>query len=314
MTIATLSDRESGTRAEILVSQGFNCFRFLIPRDGRPGPTQDVLWAEADFESGACRPSGSGIPLLFPFPGRIAGTSITWQGRTYSLQEGDGRGHAIHGFVHTRPWRVVAQSKTELLGEFQASRDDPELLDHWPSDFRLQATYRLHGRSLLLEMDVTNCGTQSLPCGFGAHPYFRVPLDPGSSLDDCRLVLPTTYRWELVDMIPTGRRLALPDAASLAEGVPLADLELDDVFTGLQGVGRQFEARLQQGSRAVTLAFARGMPHCVVYTPPHRQAICVEPYSCAPDALRLAEQGIDAGLRVLAPGERWHTWMRIDAT
>ncbi|MEZ6109737.1 MAG: hypothetical protein R3C99_01600 [Pirellulaceae bacterium] len=32
------------------------------------------------------RPSGSGIPLLFPFPGRWPGTSFTWQDKTYPLK------------------------------------------------------------------------------------------------------------------------------------------------------------------------------------------------------------------------------------
>ena len=37
-----------------------------------------------------------------------------------------------------------------------------------------------------------------------------------------------------------------------------------------------------------------------VYTPP--QAICLEPQTCAPDAFNLSGRGIDAGMRVVAPG------------
>jgi aldose 1-epimerase len=43
----------------------------------------------------------------------------------------------------------------------------------------------------------------------------------------------------------------------------------------------------------------------VVFTPPHRQAIALEPYTCATDAINLQTQGIDAGLLVLRPGEEW---------
>ena len=40
-------------------------------------------------------------------------------------------------------------------------------------------------------------------------------------------------------------------------------------------------------------------------TPPHRQAVCLEPYTCPTDAINLQQRGVDAGLLVLQPGEKW---------
>ena len=57
-----------------------------------------MLWAAADFAAGG-RPSSSGIPLMFPFAGRIRGTSFHFDGKQYALEAGDGLGNAIHGFV-----------------------------------------------------------------------------------------------------------------------------------------------------------------------------------------------------------------------
>ena len=53
----------------------------------------------------------------------------------------------------------------------------------------------------------------------------------------------------------------------------------------------------------------------VVYTPGHRQAFCVEPYTCTTDAINLQAQGLEAGWRVLAPGQRWQALvgLRIEA-
>jgi len=102
----TLTDPEAGSSAEILASLGFNCFRFQALHGTQP---VEVLWSEPQFAEGIRRASGSGIPLLFPFPGRIAGTALRWHGRDYPLEAGDGRGNAIHGFVLDRPWRVIAQ-------------------------------------------------------------------------------------------------------------------------------------------------------------------------------------------------------------
>ena len=49
----------------------------------------------------------------------------------------------------------------------------------------------------------------------------------------------------------------------------------------------------------------------VVFTPPHRQAFCVEPYTCVTDAINLQQQGIDAGLIVLQPGQRWQSALEL---
>ena len=124
--IVTLTDSQSGATASILVSQGLNCYQFQVPG---PADAIDVIWSEPGFEQGDKRASGSGIPLLFPFPGRIAGTSLQWDGKTYPLEAGDGRGNALHGFVHERPWRVIEQEPARLVAQFQASVDDAELFE-----------------------------------------------------------------------------------------------------------------------------------------------------------------------------------------
>jgi len=51
----------------------------------------------------------------------------------------------------------------------------------------------------------------------------------------------------------------------------------------------------------------------VVYTPPGRNAVCLEPYTCATDAINLEQQGIAAGWRTLEPGGEFRTWIEIRA-
>ena len=43
----------------------------------------------------------------------------------------------------------------------------------------------------------------------------------------------------------------------------------------------------------------------VVFNPAHRQAFCIEPYTCTTDAANLQAKGLDAGWLVLQPGESW---------
>src|SRR5262245_52711041 len=175
--IVKLQDAAAGTSGEILVSQGFNCFRFTANVGGRP---VEVIYAPPDFAEGTGRPSRGGIPLLFPFPGRIGGTLFRWEGREYRLEPGDAFGNSIHGFAQSRPWRIVECEVSKAVGQFHAWRDDPSLKNRWPADFRITATYRLVGNLLAAEFQIENPCDEPLPCGFGTHPYFHVPLGGAS--------------------------------------------------------------------------------------------------------------------------------------
>src|SRR5262245_41550340 len=105
--VVSITDPATGGTARSLVSLGFNCFSWRpVLQDG----TREMLWAHPDFASGNESPSGSGVPLLFPFPGRIGKARFMFSGREYSLEPGDRFGNAIHGFVYNRPWRAVEQS------------------------------------------------------------------------------------------------------------------------------------------------------------------------------------------------------------
>lgn len=297
---ATLTESATGASAKVMVGFGFNCFEFRPVVEGR---AIDVLWSAAEFEDGGGRPSGSGIPILFPFPGRIQGTRMHWQGETYTLEEGDGQGNAIHGFVHCRPWRVVEQQDDAVTGQFQASLDDPSLLERWPADFCITATYRLEGNALISHLMVENPGETPLPCGLGTHPYFRVPLGGGDAAT-CEVEVPVGQRWQLEGMIATGKRLPLEAEQQLGEGRKFGELTLDAGFSDIRFAGDWCTASIRDpgSGRAMVMRFDRAFRECVVYNPPHREAICIEPYTCICDPFRLEALGIDAGLRVVEPG------------
>jgi aldose 1-epimerase len=310
--IVEMTDPKSVSSARVLVSLGFNCFSW------RPvlaeGP-REMLWAEAGFETGDKRPSGSGTPLLFPFPGRIGGAAFRFEGREYRLEPGDAFGNAIHGFVYNRPWRVVEQSDARVVGEFQASVDDASILERWPADFRIRVAYEVRGRELVSEIRYENTGAQPLPCGFGTHAYFRLPLAEGNRVADTIVTAPVERFWELEQMIPTGRRLPLPVDQLLSAGLRLDDYQFDTCFTGVRAdADGRVRTRLADptSGRCVTQTFDAAFTQCVVYTPGHREAICVEPYTCVPDAIRLAAEGHETGLQILEPGEEFATTLRIE--
>lgn len=307
LEVVTLQDSQTGSQAKILPGYGFNCFSFQAVLGGEK---HEVLWAEAGFESGEKRPSGSGIPILFPFAGRLVGQEFAWEGKRYplSLAPSDPLGNAIHGFVLNRPWQVLEQSDAQIVGEFSASGQEPEILQQWPADFSLRATYTLAANRLSCRLDVTNPGETTLPFGLGLHPYFRLPLAAGSPADGCRLIVPAGNRWEMVDMLPSGKTFPADENLS-AEGVLFAGAKFDDLFGELSYEEGWCRARIvdPQAGRTLTHRFGEDFPFCVIYIPPHREAVCLEPYSTLPDAFRLEREGTRAGLKQLAPGESWQT-------
>ena len=303
--LITITSQDSAASARIRADVGFNCFSFTAPVGDR---TIEALWSEPAFAEGKGRPSRSGNPVLFPFAGRIRDGAFEWRGQTYQITTaGKSDRHAIHGFVYTRPWRVIAQSADSATGVFQGSVDAPETVAEWPSDYAIEITWRVAGNRLEADVVISNPGDSTLPFVFGLHPYFRVPLG-GSSADDCLITVPAaTYR-ELDDLLPTGRDLPVDQARDMREPRRFGDLDLDDVVTDLTsdetGTIETIVADPESGVRLVQ-TFSNENPFVVVFNPPHREAIAIEPYTGGPNPFASEALGLDAGLTLLEPGESW---------
>ncbi len=307
-TIFVLEDGAGG-RAEVWPALGFNCFRWQVVRAGR---TLDLLYADpALFGDG--RPTRSGVPILFPFPNRIRDGRFAWEGKEYRLPTNDPSGkNAIHGFACRRPWRVVDQgadaSSAWLTGEFHAGRDAADCLALWPADYLLRVTCRLGPGLLRVEAEVANPDRRTLPFGLGYHPYFRVPFAPGTDAADCLVRAPAKEMWTLVDSLPTGERRPVDAARDFNAPRLYGKLKLDDVLTGAPGPdadGLCDRGAVESGAETLWVRASPAFRDVVVFTPPHRQAFCIEPYTCVTDAINLQPRGVDAGLLTLSPGGRW---------
>lgn len=314
-----LRDNRTGSQAKILPELGFNCFQFSGVVGGR---RVEVIDSDPDFEKGGTRPSASGIPLLFPFPNRIAHGQFQWEGRAYSLPLNKPP-NAIHGFVVDRPWKVTHVDDVTAVAEFQLSREAPDRINLWPTDFLIEVKYALRGNALFSEIIVRNPSQTPLPWGFGTHSYFKVPLTAESSRDRCLIQVPADQTWELTDSLPTGRRLPVTAAGDLRDGLELQGRTLDEVYTDLTLTGdalavdqtaRWVQTVLMDAEAGIEVvqSFDTSFREVVAFTPPHGRSICMEPYTCVTNAINLQQQGIDAGLQVLAPGEEARMWISIE--
>lgn len=313
MRTLTLHDSQSGSTARILPEVGFNCYAFRAA----VGPDLvDVLHAEPGFENGDKRPSGSGIPILFPFPNRIRQGRFRWGDRSFELPAGDGIGNAIHGFVLDRPWRVTTADDEMAVGEFQLSVDAPDRVALWPVDFLIEVRYTLRGASLRADVKVVNAGEEPLPWGFGTHPYFSLPVGPRSHAADCLVQVPASESWELSGLLPTGKRLPVDARVDLRDGESMEGRKLDDVLTGVAVQQNRVQASVMDPAAGIEVVQVADeiFREWVVYTPPAGTSVCIEPYTCVTDAINLQPEGIDAGLQVLKPGAEFRTWIEICAS
>jgi aldose 1-epimerase len=310
MGVVTLTDAQTGATARILPDLGFNCFEFRAVVNGQ---IVDVIDRVPGFENGGERPSRSGIPILFPFPNRIRGGRYSWKGKDYQLPTTDNQGNAIHGFCLDRPWRIIDQGSDHVTGQFQLSVDAPDRLADWPADFILEVDYELLHNRLRANFRIQNPSDRSLPWGLGTHAYFKLPLSPDSRIDDCTVEAPATQLWELENSLPTGRILPVDEDRDLREGAYVNLLKLDDVLTGIDCDGPQFDCVVidEAAGLQVTQICPPIFREIVAFTPPNRAAICLEPYTCVTDAMNLQQQGHDAGLRVLGAGTEFHTWIDL---
>src|SRR5205085_10745696 len=120
------------------------------------------------------------------------------------------------------------------------------------------------------------------PFGLGTHPYFRLPLGPKGTAKECRMTVPVTEYWPMEGMLPMSRRAAATGSRDLASGMTFANTHFDDVFSGIKFQNHKATATIADphNGRTLSMIFDDAFTQCVVYNPPHREAICIEPYSC----------------------------------
>lgn len=316
MSPLILTDSSTGSTAQIAPELGFNCFEFIARvRDW----TISVLESRPVFLNGRLRPSGHGIPILFPFPNRIRDSRFVWEGCEYVIPAEvglrDKQDQSIHGFCLDRPWRVVEQGERFAVGQFQLSVDAPERRPFWPADFVIEVRYELRGATLRCDICIENPDSVPLPWGFGTHPYFHVPLDEGSRLANCLIQVPANHEWVLKDCLPIGHCREVSREKDLREGEYLDVLKLDDVLTNLDVTSGYIESSIidEAAGLQVTQRCGPEFREYVVFTPPERPCVCLEPYTCTTDAINLQSRDIDSGLRVLPPGQQFRLWFEITA-
>lgn len=300
--------------AEIVPALGNNCYAFKVA-DG--DTWLNLIDAPPDLATLEERPTAYGNPILFPFPNRIRNGTWQFEGKTYQFDKSPEAPTTIHGLLLNQPYQVeshIADENRATLVCSLNSQDFPEVVRQYPFPFKIEITYTLKDAVLTMGISIKNTGDRNMPVGFGIHPYFSVDLGTEADAAEALITVPTAKYWELDEvLVPTGKRHDVNGTLDLRNGQPFAKLKLDHVFTDVQfvdGVSRCLIENKDTGYGMVMESDAQ-FRELVVYTPPDRDAICFEPYTCPTDAINLEARGIPAGVIVLAPDETFSGTVRF---
>jgi len=311
--VVTLTD-PTGARAVIRVAEGNNVARFQVHVAGGD-QLIDVLVPPDEANGGY----SYGNPILFPFPNRVKGGTYTFAGVQHQLDVNEtARGNHIHGLVNRRPWRVDGVGVDEMRGAWQIStfdlRADADVQRQYPFGAVISVTTSLHGGHLTQHTIVTNHGTGAMPMGYGIHPWFPVTMGP-SPREATQVCVPGASIWELDNLVPTGKRIPVQGNDLDLRGWPeIATRELDHVYTDVE---RRADGWTEAGviypdsGLRLLVEASPEFREWVIFAPPFRPVVCLEPYSGTTNAVNLHFEGVDAGLVILEPGQVWDATVRF---
>jgi aldose 1-epimerase len=234
---------------------------------------------------------------LVPFCNRIRDGRAQFEGREIRFppnHPAQDSPHPLHGIGWQRPWRVIAAgaSRASLALDVPASAA-------WPWHFSAAQQILLDERELEIAISITNEDSAAMPAGIGHHPYF--PHTAGT-----RVTSPTAAMWLAdADVMPTS--LEVTDAVrKLRQGVVLAELDLDNNFTGWEHRTLiEWPADARAPRRSLVMRAQPTLDYFVLYCPAGADHFCAEPVSQCTDWLNLLPAYGRAALggARLAPGE-----------
>jgi aldose 1-epimerase len=301
--VITLTTKNA--KANVWPSRGFNCVNWMIKKpDGDWG---HILYSASDWVENPV-PTRSGNPILFPFPNRLANGRFDSLGQTYQLPLTEAtKTHAIHGFAPREPWTIVGSGTLDTTA-FVTARLRLTALP-WPGELAISLTSTLSDQTLSLDAVIENYGSASAPYGLGYHAYFRHPLAPtGELIDRLHFRCQADRLWVCDNNIPTGELVPTPAELNFASPRPLNQTQFDTLLTNVKPgpIGRIL-ATLMHPDHSGTVAISAddSFSHLVLFTPSHRQAIAIEPYTCATNAANLPNS-VPHGWQFLMPGMKKH--------
>lgn len=218
-----------------------------------------------------------GCYVMAPYAGRVRNGRFSFKGEEHQLPRNMGQ-HAIHGTVFDRAWTVVEAEADRAVLSCDLGPD-------WPFAGRVLHDVALVDDALELRIEVT-ADDEPFPAACGWHPWWRRRLARGSAVT---VDVQAESMWlRGSDGVPTGDLVSPPPPGPW-----------DDCLTDLKG------APVLRWEDAIEITVDTTCDDLVVFDEP-THAVCVEPQTGPPDALRLTPVLVEPGWPLIAEAAfRW---------
>jgi len=233
---------------------------------------------------------------LSPFAGRIREGKYNFNSVAHQLIKNyPEENNACHGFVYNKKFEVIEKTVEENFASCSLEYCYPGDLPGYPFAYIIQLTYQLSQVGLTCTTTIKNNSSGQMPLSDGWHFYF----DLGIEIDNLKLKAENCELMELDShMIPTGKREMFDE---FVDGKIIGGRKFDSCFK-LKSVDKT-ETRLISDERKLDLSIWQEAgegkyQYLVIYTPPDRKTIAIEPMTSNINSFNNGE-----GLIILNPKE-----------
>lgn len=258
---------------------------------------REILWMPSDFSHEDSSWPGGGIPLCFPFAGRVWHKGQLYQ---YGLND-TAYTMPLHGFAYGERWKKISASKTQAVIELQDTERSRSI---FPFAFQVQLSFTLNEQQLRVEFLIKHIKPMTaalkMPLALGFHPYFKVPFGKDLALDlDAKKYYPVT---------PTGTagKVALTEDLGPRPWSTKAPLLNSLILSDLQSSSAALKTNHTSDDIKINFGPETVFHHIVVWTNRPEEFYCVEPWMSLPDAV-----AIPSGTKWLASGEEASGYLEI---
>lgn len=257
-----------------------------------------------DFDAHLLKNDFTGTPILYPTPNRVQDGVFHYQGKIYP-QVVNGATVLEHGLVHSVPWNYQepqVNGDSITLKTWLDFKESSAFFPAFPFLHRLNLEFCLSEKSIIVKYTIENQDTQTIPYGFGLHPYFmKLSGDEETFVElPARYVMKTTS-----DLLPTGQLIDVAGTTyDLRARKNIGSVDLDHVFTGIED-GKFAQVTYQSLGLRVQLVTTSDFSHLVLYSPCGASFFCLENQTCSTNAHNLHDQNFksESGLKFVQAGK-----------
>lgn len=239
---------------------------------------------------------------LFPFAGRINKGVYNFRDQTFHLPINYvDENNACHGFVYDKKFEIISEFENEDFAEVELMYNNNGDYTGYPFKFKLNVRIALNYKGeVIVYNEVENLSSTTMPFSDGWHPYYTFE----NNIDDMIIEFNPNEKIELDRVkIPNGNKIHFN--LNDHQKIDLKNKNLDDVFKFLP-MSDIHELKIISkitGSELLLWQEAgiNKYNYLVIYTPPDRKSIAVEPVTSNIDSFNNKED-----LIIIDAGNKWN--------